>query len=106
MTRFARRLRRPYEAYAEMARRVRHGFGRYWDAEAGALHDVLDGPRGADSALRPNQLLAVSLYAGLLGKPQANKVLSAVRQRLLTPYGLRTLPTRARRSTNCAKDKR
>ena len=91
MTRFARRLRRPYEAYAEMARRVRHGFGRYWDAEAGALHDVLDGPRGADSALRPNQILALSLPDSPLPAARRRAVLEACTAHLLVPGGLRSL---------------
>src|SRR5436190_11228586 len=63
---------------------------RFWYG-GGYLYDVVDGPDGDDASLRPNQLFAVSLTPGLLGKKQASKVLSAVRQYLLTPYGLRTL---------------
>ena len=91
MAAFARRLGRPHEAYAQLARRVGHGFARYWHDEGGWLHDVIDGPQGADSSLRPNQLLAVSLPDTPLPAARRRAVLEACGRHLLTPYGLRTL---------------
>lgn len=44
-----------------------------------------------DSALRPNQLLAISLPFSLLDQEQAQGVLAAVEKQLLTPVGLRSL---------------
>lgn len=91
MTSFARRLGRPQDAYAQMARRVGHAFARFWNAEAGCLYDVIDGPQGADPAVRPNQLLAVSLPDTPLSAVRRRAVLETCGRVLLTPYGLRTL---------------
>jgi len=52
---------------------------------------VLDGPAGNEAALRPNQLLAVSLpYAPIAG-PRARSIVDVCAQHLLTSYGLRSL---------------
>ncbi len=91
MAAFARRLGRPQDVYAQMARRVGHAFARYWNAEAGCLYDVIDGPQGADPALRPNQLLAVSLPDTPLPAARRRAVLAVCARALLTPYGLRSL---------------
>ena len=45
----------------QMAGRAAAGFDRFWNEAAGACHDVIDGPAGADPTLRPNQIFAVSL---------------------------------------------
>jgi predicted glycogen debranching enzyme len=77
---------------AGRARRMRHRFARtFWYAEGGYLYDVVgvDGIR--DQTLRPNQLLALSLPFPLVSARRARSVLAATR-RLVTPFGLRTLP--------------
>jgi glycogen debranching enzyme len=51
------------------------------DAEAG----------GNDAAFRPNQLLAISLTHPVLQESRWPRVVEAVRDRLLTPVGLRSL---------------
>jgi len=82
-------------SFPELSNAVKTSFRkRFWYEQGEYLYDVVDGPDGDDSSLRPNQLLAISLSPGLLGKPRAAKVLAAVRQHLLTPYGLRTLSPR------------
>ena len=82
----------PYDTLAEQAR---EGFQRFWNASAGCCFDVLDGPDGApSSALRPNQLLAVTLTDALLTPEQARQVVALCGQELLTPYGLRSLDSR------------
>jgi predicted glycogen debranching enzyme len=91
MVAFARRLGRPQDAYAQMVRRVGHAFERYWNAEAGCLYDVIDGPQGDDAAVRPNQLLAVSLPDTPLPAARRRAVLETCARVLLTPYGLRSL---------------
>ena len=91
MVAFARRLGRPQDAYAQMARRVGHAFARYWNAPAGCLFDVIDGPEGADAAVRPNQLLAVSLPDTPLPAARRRAVVDTCARALLTPYGLRSL---------------
>jgi glycogen debranching enzyme len=44
-----------------------------------------------DSALRPNQIFAISFKYPVLDPSRWEKVLEAVREKLLTPFGLRTL---------------
>jgi predicted glycogen debranching enzyme len=67
---------------------------RFVRPDGGGLLDVVDGPAGDDAALRPNQLLAVSLPGGPLagadGKDAARAVVEACAP-LLTPLGLRSL---------------
>ena len=71
---------------------------RFWNAATQGLYDVVDRvtsreARAADapSAIRPNQIFAVSLPSDLLDRHQAEGVLRLVENRLLTPVGLRTL---------------
>lgn len=76
-------------AHAERARRAFDA--RFWNAEAGCLFDVVDGEQGDDPACRPNQLLAIALPHPVLARERWGAVLGAVRARLLTPVGLRSL---------------
>jgi predicted glycogen debranching enzyme len=65
----------------------------FWWPERDCLHDVLvraDGWR-PDGTLRPNQIFAVSLPFSPLERERQRAVVDAVRDRLLTPFGLRTL---------------
>src|SRR5262249_6285396 len=67
-------------------------FVRRFDRGAGAgLSDVVDGPRGDDAAIRPNQRLAVALPTGPLGPQAARAAVETCRRSLLTPLGLRSL---------------
>src|SRR5262245_8632572 len=79
--------------YTELAERVRQSFNdRFWYAEGGYLYDVIDTPEGKnDSKCRPNQLFAISLPHPVLAKERWKPVLDVVRDRLLTPVGLRSL---------------
>jgi len=74
-----------------MARRVALGFERFWNPETGCLYDVVDGPCGADPAVRPNQLLAVSLPDSPLSAGRRRAVLDRCAAVLLAPGGLRSL---------------
>jgi predicted glycogen debranching enzyme len=77
---------------AERARRTAKSFNRrFWFAAAGHLYDVVDGEHGNDPALRPNQVFAISLDHPVLDPAHWNSVMRIVTERLLTPYGLRTL---------------
>ena len=44
-----------------------------------------------DASIRPNQIFALSLPYPLLPKDKAKGVLAVIEQKLLTPYGLRSL---------------
>jgi predicted glycogen debranching enzyme len=77
------------EAYAA---RARESFNRrFWFEEGGYLYDVVDGESGNDSACRPNQVFAVALDHPVLDRSRWDPVLQIVRDRLLTPVGLRSL---------------
>src|SRR4029079_15673375 len=52
---------------------------------------VVDGENGDDCACRPNQLLAFSLRHPVLEERHWKPVLDVVKERLLTPVGLRSL---------------
>lgn len=84
----------------EFAQRVRRSFNRvFWSEDHGHLFDHVwrdpDQAEGApqpDATCRPNQIFAVALPHSPLAQAKQRRVLAAVRDRLLTPVGLRTLP--------------
>ncbi|MBV9827884.1 MAG: glycogen debranching enzyme family protein [Alphaproteobacteria bacterium] len=79
-------------AIAAHAEQARGSFNRrFWHEDGGYLYDVIDGPTGDDPAFRPNQILAVSLSYPVLAQERWPSVVEAVRERLLTPVGLRSL---------------
>jgi glycogen debranching enzyme len=91
MTALAGRLGRQEGEYRATAERTRQSFARFvMPAEAG-LYDVIDGPGGPDARLRPNQILAVSLWASPLDRATQRAVLRRCAAALLTSYGLRSL---------------
>ncbi len=77
---------------AAHARRARTSFNeRFWYADGGYLYDVVDGEQGDDTCCRPNQLFAIALDHPVLERDRWRPVLDVVRERLLTPVGLRSL---------------
>jgi glycogen debranching enzyme len=52
---------------------------------------VLDGPDGNDASLRPNQVFAISLGFPVLDQRHWSSVIDVVLDKLVTPYGVRTL---------------
>ena len=63
---------------------------RFWNPATHCCFDTID-DLGADPAVRPNQLLAVSLPYPALLPHRFEPVLDAVRTLLMTPFGPRTL---------------
>jgi glycogen debranching enzyme len=79
------------QRYGSMADHARQSFNRlFWHEAAGCLYDVVDGPM-RDGAIRPNQVLALSLPYTMLAPTTAQRVIATVERELLTPYGLRSL---------------
>jgi len=75
---------------SRLAEQVGRSFGKaFWNAEAGALYDVVG--ETPDASLRPNQILAASLPFAPLEGERAAAVVRVVGERLWTPYGLRSL---------------
>jgi predicted glycogen debranching enzyme len=82
----------PVARFAMMAKRARRtAQARYWYEAGGYLYDVIDGPEGSDASLRPNQLMALGLAYPLIEGERARRSLDRVTEKLLTPFGLRTL---------------
>ncbi|NJL57387.1 hypothetical protein HC928_21310, partial [bacterium] len=86
---FARLMDSDPTLYDTTARRVRESFSKFW--HKGYCFDVIGGPGGNDAALRPNQLIAVSLLHSLLTPEQQRAIVDVCERRLLTPRGLRSL---------------
>ena len=91
MAEFARRLGEPRQPYKKHAKQVQASFRRFWNSPAGYCYDVIDGPHGDETALRPNQLLAVALPDSPLSTDQQQAVVDVCAQHLLTSHGLRSL---------------
>jgi len=91
MSRFAAILQKPHERYDSMAEHLRRSFQRFWNQSKQYCFDVIDGPRGDDSSLRPNQIFAVSLPESPLTEAQQHAVLDACARHLFTSFGLRSL---------------
>jgi len=79
--------------YRRQADVVRQSFNaRFWFPDGGYLYDVVDAEEGSDDTkCRPNQILAVALTHPVLDERRWQPVLQTVRDRLLTPVGLRSL---------------
>lgn len=78
--------------YEPLAARVRTSFNdTFWESGLEYLIDHVN-EHGVDRSLRPNQLIAVSLPVSPLDGDKQRRVMKAVRDRLLTPMGMRTLP--------------
>ncbi|MFL6277866.1 MAG: amylo-alpha-1,6-glucosidase [Blastocatellia bacterium] len=77
---------------ADHAERARDAFNRrFWYESGGYLFDIVDGEQGNDAACRPNQIFAISLEHPVLDRTRWQPVVETVRERLLTPVGLRSL---------------
>ncbi len=80
------------QPYSAAAARCRDSFNqRFWLEANGYLADVIDGPDGDDTSLRPNQVFAISLPHPVLDAARWQPVLDILTRNLLTPLGLRTL---------------
>lgn len=93
MADFAHLLGEDASEYEAMIKKVKKGFGRFWNKEMGYCYDVIDGPNadGLDGSLRPNQLFAISLPHSPLTAEQQRSAVDACGRHLLTAHGLRSL---------------
>ena len=78
--------------YKNLADKVEESFNRrFWYDNGKYLYDVIDGVKGDDPAIRPNQVFAISLPNPVLDKSRWLSVMDVVEKQLLTPVGLRSL---------------
>ncbi len=79
------------EKYAEMAVEAQESFyAKFWNGEEDCLFDVVNAS-GVDASLRPNQIIAVALDFTMLDHSRSERIVEAVRRKMATPFGLRTL---------------
>ena len=93
MERFAKKFKDAdgKHLYGKMAKSAKTTFNKvFWDEDNEFLYDYIDGEY-RDSAIRPNQIFAVSLKHSMLSMFRAKKVVQKVESELFTPRGLRTL---------------
>ena len=77
--------------YKTMAASARKSFNeQFWNEQTGYLYDVVNGDE-RDAAIRPNQVIAISLANSMVSTARAKNILRVVERELLTPRGLRTL---------------
>jgi predicted glycogen debranching enzyme len=92
MAGFAALLKKAGDGYEKLEAKAAKSFQRFWNSERGFCYDVIDAPgQGNDAALRPNQILAVSLPVSPLTDEQQRDVVGVCGFRLLTSHGLRSL---------------
>jgi predicted glycogen debranching enzyme len=78
--------------YSSMAEMVQNSFCElFWNESKSYLNDCILPDGSIDDSLRPNQIFAVSMDFSPLSELHQALVVEAVRYKLLTPYGLRTL---------------
>ena len=93
----ALRVARPFtDRWEDMLERGIHTFrDRFWNAEAGALYDVIDVdhvPGRVDGSIRPNMLFAVGgLPFSVIDGPRARAIVDTGEEQLWTPLGPRSL---------------
>jgi len=96
MAGFARTLEQPADKFVALSAQAKRSFQKFWNAQRNCCFDVLDvpatgKPASNDSALRPNQIFAVSLPVSPLNKEQQKAVVDVSARQLLTSHGLRSL---------------
>jgi predicted glycogen debranching enzyme len=90
--RWAKKLRPEFvQTWSETAKKLSDHFEeKFWLQDQGFLTDTHDGQH-PDGQLRPNQLWALALPGIPIERDRKKRALAAVREKLLTPVGLRTL---------------
>lgn len=93
LLRSAERMRLSHQAqhYSQQAQKVKASLQKFWNPDRNYLYDTLEPDDRRDARIRPNAVLALSLHHCGFPKEQGQRVLQVARDRLLTPYGLRSL---------------
>ena len=85
------RLLQHAQRYEQQAQRVKASLQKFWNPDRNYFYDAIEPDDRLDARIRPNAVLALSLYHCGFPEQQARRVLQVARDRLLTPYGLRSL---------------
>ncbi|BAY14380.1 glycogen debranching enzyme [Anabaenopsis circularis NIES-21] len=87
----AARLAKQAQRYEQQAQQVKVSLQKFWNPMLGYLYDTIEPDDRRNSQIRPNAVLALSLYHCGFSQQQGHQVLDLATYRLLTPYGLRSL---------------
>ncbi|MBD2540728.1 amylo-alpha-1,6-glucosidase [Coleofasciculus sp. FACHB-SPT36] len=79
------------ERYIQQAQQVKRSLQKFWNPTLGYFYDTIAPDDVRDPTIRPNAVLALSLYHCGFPTEQGRSVLKVAGERLLTPYGLRSL---------------
>ena len=74
------------DTYSDLAEKVKENFDKQFDRQ----YDIID---TKELSFRPNQIFLVSLDFSMINKGLQEKIVSDVQKKLLTIFGLRTLPS-------------
>jgi len=77
--------------YAQQAEQVRGSLKKYWNPQRGYFFDTIRPDDTPDASIRPNAVIALSLAHCCFPQRQSQQALKLAGDRLLTPYGLRSL---------------
>ncbi|MDJ0694944.1 MAG: amylo-alpha-1,6-glucosidase [Mastigocoleus sp. MO_167.B18] len=79
------------QRYSQQAQQVKESLQKYWNSQLRYLYDSIEPDDRRNSQIRPNAVLALSLYHCGFSQSQGEQILELAASRLLTPYGLRSL---------------
>jgi 4-alpha-glucanotransferase len=88
------RLSKQGQRYATQAQQVKASLQKFWHPQLGYLYDTIEPDDCHNSQIRPNAILALSLHHCAFSLYQGQQIVNLATDRLLTPYGLRTLDPR------------
>lgn len=77
--------------YTQQTEQVKSSLQKFWNGDVGYLYDVIEPDDRVDARIRPNAVLAISLSHCAFTQHQGRQILQIAHDRLLTPYGLRSL---------------
>ncbi|NWF58066.1 MAG: glycogen debranching enzyme N-terminal domain-containing protein [Fischerella sp.] len=85
------RLAKQAQRYSQQAQQVKASLQQFWNSQLGYLYDTIEPDDGRNFQVRPNAVIALSLAHCAFSAQQGQQILQRATDRLLTPYGLRTL---------------
>ncbi|MDM9379577.1 amylo-alpha-1,6-glucosidase [Chlorogloeopsis sp. ULAP01] len=85
------RLAKQARRYSQHAQQVKESLQKFWNSQLGYLYDTIEPDDRRNSQVRPNAVIALSLVHCAFSEQQGRQILDKATDRLLTPYGLRTL---------------
>ncbi len=77
--------------YTGQAQQVKQALQKFWNPLTGYLYDLIEPDDRPNAQIRPNAVLALSLHHCGFSQGQGQSIIQIAKNRLLTPYGLRSL---------------